>query len=163
MSDARTLETIGIEPEEGWTAYGRINLIAGKLEYALEELPDRPGLYRLGFDPATVYFGEAGDLRRRVGDYLQYYDATGIESEFRINRAIHQFRGADVAIVTGDDLQTRSQRCTIESRLIKLAKASNTMTTLNGGSIPDRISFHAAEIIRLSTKLKKSEPKSEEA
>lgn len=144
---------IGTKKEEGWTQYGRIGFEDGKLTYPLGDVPDVPGLYRLDFDAKTVYFGETGDLRRRVGDYLKYYAATGIESEFRINRALETFKGAEVAIVTNQDLQSRSQRCTVESRLLKEAKQEG-WNLLNGGTIPGRIAFHASEIIRLSAKLK---------
>ena len=144
---------IGINKEEGWTPRGRIKLVDEKLVYALADLPERPGLYRLDFGPTIVYFGEAGDLRRRIGDYLEYYEGTGIESEFRINQALRKFQGADISIISNDDFGTRFQRCTEESRLIKHAK-QNKWTLLNGGIIPERIAFHASEIMRLSKRLR---------
>ena len=137
---------------DGWTFIGRIELAGEKLGPPSTPLRDVPGLYRLEFADGSLYFGETGNLKRRIGDYLLYYQATGIESEFRINKALHKSGGADLAIVLGEDYQSRSQRCGVESRLIREAKDMKK-TVLNGGSIPSRIAFHAAEIIRLSEKL----------
>jgi hypothetical protein len=137
--------------ETGWQSKGRITLDLSNNALAMPEgIPDEPGLYKLSFCSDTVYFGEAGHLQRRIGDYIIYYEATGIESEFRINRALHRFGGADVFVYVGDDVKSRSERCTIEHRLIKAAGAK----ALNGGTVEDKISFHASEILRLTKKLK---------
>ena len=141
--------------DQGWTDVGRITAEGGKFQMP-SDVPDRPGLYCLKFNENSVYYGEAGDLKRRIGDYLKYYEATGIESEFRINKALGAHEGANVLIATGEHLQSRSQRCTIENRLIRKARAAH-WNVLNGGSLAGRIAFHAAEIMRLSAKLESAE------
>lgn len=137
--------------ENGWQHAGKITLDdEGKRLTMPSDIPPEPGLYKLVFNDNTLYFGEAGDLQRRIGDYIVYYEGTGIESEFRINRALHECGGAQVFFYTGGDVRSRSERCQVEHRLIKAAGKR----ALNGGTIEDRIAFHATEIVRLSKKLK---------
>jgi uncharacterized small protein (DUF1192 family) len=146
-----------------WRRVGRIDLTEGALRIDSNCLPDEPGLYRLCFGDDTFYIGEAGDIRRRVGDYLRYYRGTGVENEFRINGALQKACGADIDIIRGANLQSRSQRCTLENRLIKYAKESLAAKMLNGGSLEERIAFHQAEVLRLQDKLSKQKAASEGA
>ena len=137
--------------DSGWQKAGGITVGPdGKSLITSSDIPSRPGLYKLVFKNGRIYFGEAGDLQRRIGDYIVYYEGTGIESEFRINRALHECGGAEVFFYTGEDVGTRSERCQAEHRLIKAAGK----LALNGGTIEDRIAFHATEIVRLTKKLK---------
>ncbi len=134
-----------------WTNTARIEVQSGRV--VLPALPNEPGLYRLSFgDGYTLYFGEAGDIQRRVGDYYFYSPSTGIESEYRIHNAILNFRGADVSWVTGEQYAARSSRCVQEYQEIKAAKLANK-TVLNGGTLEERIAFHERELTRLREKL----------
>ena len=138
--------------ESTWESKGRIEVDNGRI--ILPELPDEAGLYRLMFDEHTVYIGEAGDIQRRVGDYVRYYPSVGIESEFRIHNALMKSGGADVAVLTGSEFASRSQRCVREHLEIKEARKSEAnMRVLNGGTIAERIAFLKSEIQRLEKQL----------
>ena len=138
--------------EMGWQEADRITLADDGVRLVMpSNVPDKPGLYKLAFSNDTFYFGEAGDLQRRVGDYIVYYEGSGIESEFRINSALRADKGARVFYYIGEDVASRSQRCVVEHRLIKDAGKR----ALNGGKLEDRIIFHAKEIVRLTVKLQK--------
>lgn len=142
---------------EQWIGIGRLALEDGSL--VLPEVPAVPGLYRLLFDSGDVYIGEAGDLRRRLGDYLVYYPSVGIESEFRLNKRLREEHGAEVEILIGAGFAARPVRCKREYEEIKAAKERSKQTgcrLLNGGTIKDRIAFHRAEIERLEAKLNRT-------
>lgn len=126
-----------------WQPAGRIRFLDNAL--TLPDIPPRPGLYRLRFDSGAIYIGEANSLQRRLGDYLVYYESTGIESEFRINKRLKDEHGANVEIMLDDSFASKSARCIREHIEIKKSGSS----VINGGTIPDRIAFYRTEIERL--------------
>jgi uncharacterized small protein (DUF1192 family) len=141
-----------------WENFGSIKFKDGKLS-APENLPDVPGLYRLEFEKGTFYIGETSNLKRRIDDYLLYYASVGIESEFRINKALLKSQGAEISLLRGPDFESKSQRCEREHQEIKHLKQDLNNTVLNGGTLEDRIEFLKLEIKRLETKLAKQKEK----
>jgi uncharacterized small protein (DUF1192 family) len=68
---------------------------------------------------------------------------------------LNEERGAEVDIMLDDSFITKSSRCVREHIEIKKAKHGG-FDVINGGTIPDRIAFHRAEIERLEAALARS-------
>ena len=137
--------------ETKWQDAGVIKLENGILTLS-SEIPDAPGVYRLHFRDDRYYVGEAGDIKRRLGDYLFYHPSVGIESEQRVHKALTDAGGAEVSVLLGEAFLTRSGRCVREHLEIKLLKSAKK-TLLNGGKLEERIAFHESEARRLREKL----------
>jgi uncharacterized small protein (DUF1192 family) len=141
-----------------WQSIDDIGVSDGKLVLPVNA-PPKPGLYRLEIGE-HLYFGEAGDINRRLGDY--HSPGQGVEAELRIHKRILANGGARVFVMTGEDLSTRSQRCIRERQLILQARLDK-MKLLNGGDIQEQIDFHESEITRLRAKLLKRSLQNNEA
>ena len=146
--EADTPASVVPQPDGQWRYAGPIAVENGMI--SLPPLPDEPGLYRITLDDNAVYIGEAGDIKRRVGDYVRYYASVGIESEFRIHNAILKSTKAEIEVLTGGEFASRSQRCVREHQEIKKVIGKKI---LNGGSLEERIAFLKKEIQRLEENL----------
>jgi hypothetical protein len=126
------------------------------------DIEAEPGLYRLTLDSGWLYFGEAKDLRARLDCYVP--GNTGLAQETRLHVALRDACGANVAVLTGSGLETKTGRCAIESVAVNQAKSAG-LKVLNGAQSHDPyciqldIKFHEKQIEILRSRLQNSELK----